>query len=66
MKHILSLCMVLSVCTGIYAQHTIQIAVKDKKEKKPLAGTTARIAALKKKDDIRQPGTGIVQQYSGR
>ncbi len=48
MKHIFSLCMVLSICTGIYAQHTIQLSVKDKKEKNPLAGTAVTISALKK------------------
>jgi len=40
--------MLLLVYTGIHAQHTIRLAVKDKKEKTPLAGATVTIEALKK------------------
>lgn len=46
MKHILALCMLLVAATGIYAQHTIRLQVKNSEEKRPLPGATARIASL--------------------
>lgn len=48
MKHILSLCIVLLACTGIYAQHTIRLSIKNSEEKEPLAGATATISTLNK------------------
>ena len=48
MKHILSLCIVLLACTGIYAQHTIRLSIKNSEEKEPLAGATATITTLNK------------------
>ncbi|HCL04828.1 MAG TPA: hypothetical protein DHW64_02185, partial [Chitinophagaceae bacterium] len=40
--------MVLLVFTGVHAQHSIKLLVKDKHEKTPLAGATATIPVLKK------------------
>ncbi len=48
MKHILSLCIVLLAFTGIHAQHTIRLSVKNNEEKEPLAGATATIVSLHK------------------
>ena len=48
MKHILALGMVLIACTGIYAQHTVKLLIKNSEEKHPLAGATVTIASLNK------------------
>lgn len=48
MKHILSVCMLLIASTGIYAQHTIRLSIKNSEEKEPLAGATATIASVNK------------------
>lgn len=48
MKHILSVCMLLIVSTGIYAQHIIKLAIKNSEEKEPLSGATAAIVSLNK------------------
>src|SRR3954470_20078099 len=48
MKHILSLCIVLLAFTGIYAQHTIKLSIKNSEEKQPLAGATAIIKSTNK------------------
>jgi iron complex outermembrane receptor protein len=39
---------VLLACTGIYAQHTIRLSIKNSEEKEPLAGATATISTLNK------------------
>ena len=46
MKHILSLCIVLLAYTGISAQYTIRLSIKNGEEKEPLAGATATIGSL--------------------
>lgn len=46
MKYLLSLCVVLLAYTGISAQHTIRLSIKNSEEKEPLAGATATIASL--------------------
>ena len=48
MKHILTLCMLLIAGTGIYAQHTIRLSIKNTEEKQPLSGATAIIKSLNK------------------
>ncbi len=48
MKHILSLCMLLCVFTGVNAQHTIKLSVKDKHDSAALAGASVTIVTLKK------------------
>lgn len=48
MKHILFVWMLLFVCTGTYAQHTIRLSIKNNEEKQPLQGATALISALNK------------------
>ena len=40
--------MLLIVSTGIYAQHTIRLSIKNSEEKEPLAGATATISSLNK------------------
>lgn len=46
MKHLLSLCLALFAFTGVYAQHTIKLSIKNSEEKTPLAGATATIVLL--------------------
>ncbi len=48
MKHILSICIVLLACTGIHAQHTIKLLIKNSEDKTPLIGATATITSLNK------------------
>lgn len=48
MKRILSLCMVLFTCSGVYAQYTIRLLIKNSEEKQPLPGATATLALLHK------------------
>lgn len=48
MKHILTVCMLLIATTGIYAQHTIRLSIKNSQEKQPLAGATVTIPTLNK------------------
>ncbi len=46
MKQILSLCIVLLAYTGISAQYTISLSIKNGEDKEPLAGATATIESL--------------------
>lgn len=48
MKYIFSLCMLLCVSTGVQAQHTIRLSVKNKQDQNALAGATAVIMKLGK------------------
>lgn len=48
MKLILSLCIVLLAGTGMYAQHTIRLSIKDSEGKELLAGGTATMSTLNK------------------
>ena len=48
MKHILSLFLALFACSGMYAQHTIRLSIKNSEEKTPLAGATVIISPLNK------------------
>ena len=57
MKQLL-LCIALLGCTGLFAQHSIKLSVKDSEEKTPLSGATATIGSLKK--TIAADSTGLV------
>jgi iron complex outermembrane receptor protein len=46
MRNLLTFCIVLLAFTGIKAQHTITISIKNSEEKTPLAGATAAIVSL--------------------
>jgi len=48
MKYILSLCIALFACTGIYAQHTIRLSIRSSENKSALTGATATIVLLNK------------------
>lgn len=48
MKHLFSLSLLLVIATGIYAQHTLRLAIKGGHEKEPLAGATGTIASVNK------------------
>lgn len=63
MKHLL-LCMLLFASTGICAQHTIRISIKNNVEKQHLAGATATIASLKKTIAADSSGMAIFQNIA--
>jgi iron complex outermembrane receptor protein len=46
MRNLLTFCIVLLAFTGIKAQHTITLSIKNSEEKTPLAGATAAIVSL--------------------
>jgi outer membrane receptor for ferrienterochelin and colicins len=48
MKYILLVGMLLLAFTGVSAQHSIKISIKDKEEKNPLAGASATIQSINK------------------
>ena len=64
MRHILSLYILLFACTGIYAQHTIQLSIAHKQEKTPLAGATAIIGAIDKTAIADSAGVATFQDIA--
>ncbi|HVG40321.1 MAG TPA: TonB-dependent receptor, partial [Chitinophagaceae bacterium] len=58
MKGILSFCILLFVCTNLYAQHTIKLSIKGGEEKSILVGATAAINSLNK--SVLSDSTGLV------
>ena len=62
MKYIHLVCMLLLICTGIQAQHTIQLFIKHNTDHKPLSGATATIDSLHK--NAVADSVGLVQFYN--
>ncbi len=48
MKFILSLCIALLACTGMYSQNTIGLSIRSNEQKQPLTGASATIIAINK------------------
>lgn len=48
MKHLLSLFVAVLICTGMYAQHSIKLSIKNSGEKTALPGATAVISSVNK------------------
>lgn len=48
MKYIFSVCIVLLGYTGLYAQHTFRLLIKNSKDHQPLAGASATINSINK------------------